>query len=444
MQLRRVVTCFLRNPADGTVLLGRRSDRVSTYAGHWAAVSGSVEDAGPTEQAYREIEEETGLARSQVRLLAEGRPVRFPDWELAIVWVVHPYLFRCEAPEAVRPDWEHVRFRWTKPGRIRDLRTVPGLAEAYEAARLAEGGPRGGTIFQAVRQDRKHGAEELGLWTLDGLQALAQQAVAAARQPAQVLAEMRDACREALTLRPSMAAVRSAALRVYGVCLDCVAGEGGENRPEGLVNRIAGLVAARERDMLTSAHAAARFVPDGARIVTLSRSFTVLALLKDVAERVATLTVAESRPAREGRETARLAASFGIATELATDAAAVAAVADSNLVLFGADSLLPDGSVVNKTGTFALCCAAKHCAVETLCVTTESKVLSAGAEPEMEEMPPRELGEPIKGVRLRNVYFEATPADLVRRVVVGSGVLDADRLRAVSDGLRKLQEALER
>ena len=183
-----------------------------------------------------------------------------------------------------------------------------------------------------------------------------------------------------------------------------------------------------------------------------------------------------------------------------TDAAAVAAVADSDLVLFGADSILPDGSVVNKTGTFALCCAAENCGVATLCVTTESKVLPAGAEPEMEEMPPGELGEPIEGVRVRNVYFEATPADLgaaakphpgfgrlrapkgcvglhrrfwplnrllrppcprrsrstsgrrsgfcssalARRVVVGSGVLDTKRLRAVSDELRNLQEALER
>jgi len=143
MQLRHVVTCFLRNPADGTVLLGRRSDRVSTYPGHWAAISGSVEDAGPTEQAYREIEEETGLARSQVHLLAEGRAVRFPDWALGVVWVVHPYLLQCETSEAVRPDWEHVRFQWTDPRRIPDLRTVPGLAEAYEAAVRQRRGPHG-------------------------------------------------------------------------------------------------------------------------------------------------------------------------------------------------------------------------------------------------------------------------------------------------------------
>ncbi len=143
MQLRHVVTCFLRNPADGTVLLGQRSDRVSTYPGHWAAISGSVEEAGPAEQAYREIEEETGLSRSQVVLLGEGRPVRFPDRELGVVWVVHPYLFRCEAPEAIRTDWEHVRFQWTDPGRICELRTVPGLAEAYEAAVRQRRGPHG-------------------------------------------------------------------------------------------------------------------------------------------------------------------------------------------------------------------------------------------------------------------------------------------------------------
>jgi len=439
MQLRHVVTCFLRNPADDTVLLGRRSDRVSTYPGHWAAISGSVEDAGPMAQAYREVEEETGLGSSRVHLLAEGPAVRFPDWELGIVWVVHPYLFRCETPEAVRPDWEHVRFQWADPGRIRELLTVPKLAEAYEAARLAEGGPEGRRILQAVREDRKHGAEELGLGTLEGLKAFAQGAVG--RLPAQVLARMRDACREALELRPSMAAVRSAALRVFGVCQECLAGE--DPAAEHLVDCIAELIAARERDMLAPAAAAACFIPDGARIVTLSRSSTVLALLRDVADRVAAVSVAESRPGCEGRGTAWLAASFGIATELLTDAAAARAVQDADLVLFGADSILSDGSIVNKTGTFALCCAADRCGVEAACVTTESKVLPAGAEPEMEEMPPGELGEPIEGVRARNAYFEVTSADLVRRVVVGSGVLEAQRLQALSDELHQLQEALE-
>jgi 8-oxo-dGTP diphosphatase len=84
MRLRHVVTAFLLNPAEGTVLLGCRSDRVSTYPGRWAAISGSVEAAGALEQAHREIEEETGLRRSQVELLAEG--VVLEDTRQGVRW----------------------------------------------------------------------------------------------------------------------------------------------------------------------------------------------------------------------------------------------------------------------------------------------------------------------------------------------------------------------
>ena len=51
MQTRHVVTSLLTRPAEGTILLRRRSDRVSTYPGRWAAISGSVETEEPLDQA---------------------------------------------------------------------------------------------------------------------------------------------------------------------------------------------------------------------------------------------------------------------------------------------------------------------------------------------------------------------------------------------------------
>ena len=195
MQLRHVVSSFLVHPEDGTILLGRRSDRVGTYPGYWAAVSGAVEAAEPLEQALREIEEETGLDRTQVELRAEGRPLRFADWDLGTVWVVHPFLFRCLAPQDVRPDWEHARFEWLSPSRIPDLRTVPKLLDAYQAVAYSAGPLNSSRVFEMVRDDRVHGAEELGLWTLEGLRRAAGEALAVSVRPDQVLCAMRSACR---------------------------------------------------------------------------------------------------------------------------------------------------------------------------------------------------------------------------------------------------------
>ena len=79
---RHVVTAFLA--LGEQILLLRRSDRVSTYKGRWAGVSGTVE-AGltPIEQAIQEIEEETGLSTTDAIPFLVGRPFDFVDDELS-------------------------------------------------------------------------------------------------------------------------------------------------------------------------------------------------------------------------------------------------------------------------------------------------------------------------------------------------------------------------
>ncbi|MFO7957537.1 MAG: NUDIX domain-containing protein [Candidatus Brocadiia bacterium] len=427
MQLRHVVTCFLVRDDDGRVLLGERSEDVHTYPGHWAGISGSVEEAGPLEQAYREIEEEAGLMRSDVQLRSEGWPVRFTDWDLGTVWVVHPYRFRCDAPERVRRDWEHIRFDWVEPERIPHLETVPKLAEAWESADRHDGRPEPDWIFERVREDRDHGADELGVWTLMGLRRAAEELC----QGGDWRRHFRKACRRALSLRPSMAPVVAAGLDAWNLA-------SGNDAPERLVEKLEELVAEREQAALRAAEAAAERIPDGAHVVTLSYSFSVLATLREAAERVGRLTVAESRPACEGRRTAELAASFGIETELVTDAVAARTAQDADLVLTGADSLLPDGGVVNKVGTFALCCAAARGAGRTLAAASESKVLPTGHEPEMEQMDPAELGESIPGVDTHNVYFETVPADLIDEIVTEHGLTRPD---APNNRALRLKEA---
>lgn len=129
-----VVTAFLRH--DGRVLVVRRSGAVRTYQGRWSAISGYLEDASPLEQALTEIEEETGLARGDVRLAAEGAPVEIADEEIGTRWIVHPFLFDIDDPQAVRLDWENLEARWVAPDELAALDTVPALAEAYAHCRI--------------------------------------------------------------------------------------------------------------------------------------------------------------------------------------------------------------------------------------------------------------------------------------------------------------------
>ncbi len=149
-----VVTCFLlrRGQEGDEVLVLRRSERVGTYPGKWAGVSGYLEPgASAMQQAEREIEEETGLSREEVRLLRQGEPLEVVDEGIGVRWRVHPFLLEVVSgalssrrkarlkpglgageAERVRLDWEHVEARWVRPEEVRELETVPGLAEALE------------------------------------------------------------------------------------------------------------------------------------------------------------------------------------------------------------------------------------------------------------------------------------------------------------------------
>jgi 8-oxo-dGTP diphosphatase len=131
MDEKHVVTCFLEH--DGQIMILRRSDRVGTYRGKWAGVSGYIEEGSTSsQQAWTEIKEEMGLAREDVELVREGQPLEVVDDELGRKWIVHPFWFRVLKPEKVRIDWEHTEAKWIAPEEIGQYQTVPNLREAWQ------------------------------------------------------------------------------------------------------------------------------------------------------------------------------------------------------------------------------------------------------------------------------------------------------------------------
>lgn len=132
-----VVTCFLRrtDTSDTQILIVQRSQRVGSYRGQWAGISGFVEpDVTPDEQAYTEIREETGLQREQVRMLRRGAVVEHLDPSLNRHFYIHPFLFEVLTPEAIHTDWEAVEMRWIMPTELANYETVPKLLEVYASA----------------------------------------------------------------------------------------------------------------------------------------------------------------------------------------------------------------------------------------------------------------------------------------------------------------------
>ena len=130
-EVRHVVTAFLRH--QGEILLVRRSDKVGSYRGRWSAISGYLEDPTPLAQALREIREETTLPEAEVHLVREGVPLEILDSNMGVCWVVHPFLFDIDDRQRITLDWENMELRWVDPKQIINYRTVPQLAETWEA-----------------------------------------------------------------------------------------------------------------------------------------------------------------------------------------------------------------------------------------------------------------------------------------------------------------------
>ena len=124
---KKVVTCFLES--DGEILILRRSERVGSYQGRWAGVSGYVETTAD-EQAFTEIREEAGLSGEDIKLIKRGKPLIVEDDKLGVKWIVYPYLFHIEDRDRIKIDWEHKEIRWILAKDIGSYETVPELEKA--------------------------------------------------------------------------------------------------------------------------------------------------------------------------------------------------------------------------------------------------------------------------------------------------------------------------
>jgi len=407
MQLheKNVVTCFLRHRSE--VLLVRRSAQVGSYQGRWGAVSGYVEaDENPEAAAYREVAEETGLAATALHLVQRGAPFAVEDAALGTRWIVHPFLFD-GAHRDVRLDGETTEAAWVPPTEILRRDTVPQLWTSY--SRVAPS-------VDSLRADRTHGSATLSYRALDVLRDragwLAQQEGGTQTDWEQLAA----LAHRLLDARPAMAALRNRVNRVMHACRDEPLAEAVEREAQ------AGLVRAFAVDEGTAEHAAGYVA--GRRVFTLSRSGTVLDALRRADPAPAQIVVAASEPGGEGIGVAEALARDGFNVLLVPDAALLSVFEQGrvNVVLVGADTVLPSGSVVNKVGTHLAALAARQHRIPFYAAAACDKV-------GIKQQPLLEAGEPgalYGGDAPLEVFlplFEVTPGKLLSGIITEDGVL---------------------
>lgn len=130
LQEKRVVTSVMRR--KGKILLLKRSQKVGTNQGKWAAVSGFIERGeSPEETALKEVAEETGINTARL----EGRAPALRIRDGSYMWSIYPFLFEVGDEEVVL-DWEHTECRWVGIDELPGYDTVPGFRKVLEALRL--------------------------------------------------------------------------------------------------------------------------------------------------------------------------------------------------------------------------------------------------------------------------------------------------------------------
>ncbi len=180
-----------------------------------------------------------------------------------------------------------------------------------------------------------------------------------------------------------------------------------------------------------------KIAPEDAVVVTASFSDNVLATLQLANEKglVARVFVLEARPLLEGRFLVVALQEAGIPASLAPDALGPSLVAQANEVLVGADSVLRDGAVVNKIGSYGLALAAReagkpfYAACETLKFDARH---DAASWPGSRPMNPKEVWEnPPERIDVVNRYFELVPASLVTAIVTERGSYAPDLVKTL-------------
>jgi translation initiation factor 2B subunit (eIF-2B alpha/beta/delta family) len=185
------------------------------------------------------------------------------------------------------------------------------------------------------------------------------------------------------------------------------------------------LVRHGERLATVPAEAAARLVrwlPAGARVVTLSSSEVVFRSLREAHGRreLRGVVVAESLPGGEGRHVASRLADDGIAVTLVPDALAPGTVAAADAVIVGADAVTPR-ALWNKCGTLGLALAARAARRPLLVVTATDRLVGHTLASRLTNV--EVASRRGNGVETAATLFEPVPLPLVARVITERSAL---------------------
>ncbi|MBS7655311.1 translation initiation factor eIF-2B [Candidatus Bathyarchaeota archaeon] len=178
-------------------------------------------------------------------------------------------------------------------------------------------------------------------------------------------------------------------------------------------------------------------------VITHSFSSTIIEAIKK--SKVKKVIVSESRPLFEGRKTVVQLSKFKIPVILVTDAALGFFSSKAEVALVGCDSILSNGSIINKVGTYLLALAAKDNNIPFYVVSETIKINPKSFhELKLEEGCEREVAENLpKKVKVKNLYFDVTKPSLITALITEEGIIKSSEVKNKMKEFKKYVKALK-
>jgi ribose 1,5-bisphosphate isomerase len=143
----------------------------------------------------------------------------------------------------------------------------------------------------------------------------------------------------------------------------------------------------------------------------------------------------ETRPAFQGRITAKELVDLGFQTTFIVDSAARSFMHDVDLIVVGADAITSEGNVVNKIGTSAIAVLAQESRKPFYVVSELLKFDPATLYGEYEKIEERSRDEVWKEappqLKVRNPAFDVTPRDLIHGIICEEGIVSPQSVAEV-------------
>ncbi|MCX8150217.1 MAG: S-methyl-5-thioribose-1-phosphate isomerase [Candidatus Bathyarchaeota archaeon] len=181
----------------------------------------------------------------------------------------------------------------------------------------------------------------------------------------------------------------------------------------------------------------AKRIYSGATILTHCHSSTVTYMLNKALKDGKKFRVicTETRPAFQGRLTAKEMLSLGIKTTFIVDSAARSFMHEVDLVMVGADALTSEGSVINKIGTGTIALLAQETRKPFYVVSELLKFDPTTLYGEYEKIEERGRDEVWKDapteLDIRNPAFDVTPPHLIHGIICEEGIISPNAVTEV-------------